>query len=121
MSACLETRVGDSLSYAGTVTLPAGNWSAIAGFSDNRDARNVRRYHIGVGLTLVGPNASDSTRNDWTIALSAPGAATASWPRPDPLASALTFSAAIKFSDDSPIPIVKTSESFEIRILAQVL
>lgn len=118
----IEIRPGDTLSYGGRISLPAGNWSAICSFSDKRSPLgSTVRYDIDVSLSLVGPDPSNTSRNLWAITLTADSLATASWPSPPPNASYVEFPAAIKFFDDSTPPVTRTSESFNVLIKPQIL
>jgi len=122
MAGCIDIRLGDTLSYAGKLSLPQGTWSAICSFTDNRPPfPGTDRYDIDVTLSLIGPDASDPTRNIWAIALTAPAPLTAQWPRLKPNEGFIEFSAAIRFSDTSIPPVTRTSESFTIRIKPQIL
>jgi hypothetical protein len=118
MASAIEIRPGDSLSLAGTVTLPAGVWSATCAFVSTEASRVL---NATVTLTLTGPSDDDPSRNVWAIALEASSLETANWPAPSKNASALRYSGAIKFSDDSNPPLVKTSESFEMVIRPKVV
>jgi hypothetical protein len=101
----IETRIGDTISYAGTVNLPAGNWSA-----------EVHGAGITATLSLVGPDSSDPTRSVWTIALEATSTATAVWHFDPSKGTPNVRKVAIRFIDDSNPPIVKTSETFDLRV-----
>lgn len=52
MTSAIEIRPGDTLSLAGTVTLPAGGWSATCAFVS---VENARVLNADVTLNLVGP------------------------------------------------------------------
>ena len=123
MAACLEIRIGDTLSYAGKLSLPAGQWSAICSFSaiDAQGKFGPTRYDIDVVLSLVGPDAADASRNIWVIQLQASSVVTATWPRPASNASAVEYPAAIKFYDNSTPPLTRTSKSFKIKIFPPIL
>lgn len=118
MSSGLEIRPGDTLSLAGPVNLPAGNWSATCAFVSTESPRVL---NADVTLTLIGPTDQDPTRNAWTIVLEASSVETANWPAPLQNATASRWSGAIKFHDDSTPPLVKTSESFEMLIRPKVV
>ncbi|WP_018264197.1 hypothetical protein [Methylosinus sp. LW4] len=102
-------RSGDTLSLAGVVALPAGNWSAVVAFR----AANAR-YVIPSTLVLSGANASNPSKNDWILSLNETSANTALWP----VASSMYdyFVCAVTFSDDSNPPVVRTTDDFSILV-----
>lgn len=108
MSAALNIVAGDTVSYSGVVILPAGTWSAhcVA-------ALDAEEFELDVALNLVGPS-EESGKFDWTIVLSAPATRTASW---NTVGGAKKNAVArIRFTDDSPTPIVTTSAPFSVAI-----
>ncbi|MBU3887597.1 hypothetical protein [Methylosinus sp. KRF6] len=104
-----SVRRGDTLELRGVVTLPAGSWSAAVAFR----AGNTRVV-IPSTLILLGPNESNSSKNDWILTLAETSENTASWP--SATSSYDYFVCAITFSDESLPPIVRTTDDFSILV-----
>lgn len=103
------TRAGDTLELRGVVTLPAGNWSAVAAFR----AGNTRIV-IPSTLILRGPNEKNQSKNDWILTLAETSENTASWPSAN--SNYDYFVCAITFSDESLPSVVRTTDDFSILV-----
>jgi hypothetical protein len=119
MSSQIIVRAGDSLSLAGVATLPAGNWSASSSFSTIPSGNPPRTIAIPVSMSLIAPNESNPTKNDWAITLHATAAVTATWPVVIPGQNPMR--GAIKFRDDSESPITKTTGELQLFVLPNIV
>jgi hypothetical protein len=119
MNNTIEIHIGDTLSYGGVVTLPAGAWTGVCSFASANPVHHDT--NITVNLTLIGANSVDPARGDWAVSLHASSVETLGWPKPLRGGAPLRVQAAIKFEDDQVPPNVKTSSSFAISISAQVV
>jgi hypothetical protein len=121
--ATINHRSGDTFGYAGTVSLPTGRaWSAACALRDVKRPQTVASPDVWVrtDLTLVGPNATDSSLDDYLLVLSADADETETWATPASPGKSATLTGAIKFWDDS-IPAVEiTADQFVVYLTYQL-
>jgi hypothetical protein len=111
ISAAMKIVAGDSVSQSAVIQMPSGAWTAaLIAKTDTGEA-----FNFDAAFQLVGPNADNPDKYDWALALSAPASRTATWNTVG--GKIKNLSAVLRFTDNSPEPVVITSNSFEINIL----
>jgi hypothetical protein len=109
----MKVRAGGTFSQSAVIQMPSGTWTAaLIAKTDTGDA-----FNFDTAFQLVGPNADDPDKFDWALVLSAPSTRTATWNTVG--GKTKNLSALIRFTDNSPEPIVIFTDSFEINILGQ--
>jgi hypothetical protein len=104
MQTILKKR-GDTISLAGTVTLPAGgNWHGIS------EVRTPDRVLVGSFVVTVTPPVAPATA--YSVLVEAASTETAGWPVGGLLCD-------VRFIDDSTPPVVRTFPDFLIQLAAE--
>lgn len=103
----LALPAGSTLSLAGTVVLPAGEWTGELHVLDLRDADKGGTDYSEAGTVSMtkGDAVNDGTGSfTWSILLEQPASVTAGWPQPTDMKKLVTLYLGVRFLDDDSPP-----------------
>jgi len=98
----ITLRIGDTLSWAGTILLPSSTWYAQAMVMDS-NGLPVTDCRITTVLTYVGPDGTVTGMYDYMLTLTAQASDTANWPNPG-VNGSLSYQLIVKcYTGGSPV------------------
>jgi len=113
----IEHRQGDTFSWAGTATLPAGAaWSALCTLWPKATSAGAEPISIQATLTEIGAHTGDATKTDYVLLLHADAEATLAWATLAGQGKSARFVGAVKFYDAAVPPNEITTDVFEVAL-----